>query len=255
VTPAGNDALDRAGRVASEPSAFDADTRVEPVGEGVWDAEITPRWSVVGGAPNGGYLVAIALNGLARDVGRPHPLTATAHFLQRPEVGPVQVRTTVEREGRHATGTARLIRDETSFLLLTATFGNLDEARGPRLAAAEPPDLPPMDQCLAPPPGMDLPPIAHRFDFRLDPASVGWAVGQPGVEASMGGYVRFADGRPADVASLPAWRGLQTRVPVQQHGLSVRYEDVLRRDVAVRHHQRPSHLSSPVDQCVDGREK
>jgi hypothetical protein len=200
VSGTGQQQADAGGPEAYE---FDADTAIQPAGPGRWTAEVTSRWDVIGGAPNGGYLLAIALRALGREIGAPHPLTATAHYLRRCAPGPVEVATSVVRPGRRPTGKARLLRGDEPAMLLTATFGDLGTSSGPTHIAGGPPDLPPVDGCVAAPPDLDVPPLARRFDMRLDPGCVGWAVGQPTGEARMAGYLRFADGRPPDVWSLP----------------------------------------------------
>lgn len=194
---------------ASRIHEFDRDTAVEPLGGGRYRGEITDRWDVVGGAPNGGYLVTLGLRAIAADLSAagfagPDPLSSTAHFVARGAAGRVDVDVDVVRAGRrHATATARLIQGGDERLRLLATFGDLAGAAGPTHVTGAPPDLPPLEECLSPPEGLDLPPIVRRFDARMVPETVGWAVGQPSGEAHIAGWVRFADGRPADTLSLP----------------------------------------------------
>ncbi len=42
----------------------------------------------------------------------------------------------------------------------------------------------------------------QRLDLRLDPAAIGWAMGQPSHRGRMQGWFRLADKRPADPLSL-----------------------------------------------------
>ena len=51
---------------------FDDDTAVEPTGDGRFGAEIADRWNI-GDAPNGGYLVSVALTAVRASVLRPDP--------------------------------------------------------------------------------------------------------------------------------------------------------------------------------------
>src|SRR5258707_14835373 len=88
---------------------FDLDTRIEPVGEGRFGAEISERWWV-GRGPNGGYVAALIMRAIEAAVGteRP-PRSLTIHFPRAPVAGPAELTVTVEREGRRATFvTARL---------------------------------------------------------------------------------------------------------------------------------------------------
>ncbi len=62
--------------------AFDADTRVEPLADGVLGAAITDRWNALGERPNGGHLLGICLQALRRVLPFPDPLTVAAFFLR-----------------------------------------------------------------------------------------------------------------------------------------------------------------------------
>lgn len=161
------------------------------------------RWDVIGGAPNGGYLMTIALRALHQAFQRPDPVTVTGHFLEPCPAGEVEVATQLVRFGSHATGTARLSREDRIRILLTATLGDLAAKGGPSHVTGEPPQLPPPDECVGVPEDAEVPPIVERFDMRLDPACAGWAVGEPTGEARMAAWVRFADGRDPDTLSLP----------------------------------------------------
>lgn len=186
------------------PSAFDADTAVEPLGDGRYRGEVTPRWDVIGGAPNGGYLVGLLLRAVAAELPAPDVLTVTAHYLDRVEHGEVTVEVEPQRTGRrHDTARARLLQAGTPRILLTATFGYLDDAEGPTAIAEPRLEVPELDECLATPPEIEVPEVLRRFDLRHDPACVGWAVGEPTGEGWMAGWIRFADGRSFDPLSLP----------------------------------------------------
>ena len=82
-------------------SSFDADTALEPAGEGRWRGRIDGGWWVQRG-PNGGYVAAIVLRGLQAAAGDPdrHPRSLTVHYLEPPEEGPVELVAAIERAGR-----------------------------------------------------------------------------------------------------------------------------------------------------------
>jgi len=82
---------------------FDADTAVEPLGEGRFGAEMSERWWV-GRGPNGGYVAAVVLRAILAATGaaRP-PRSLTVQYPRAPKAGPVEVAVAIEREGSRAT--------------------------------------------------------------------------------------------------------------------------------------------------------
>src|SRR5215217_2213581 len=90
-------------------SMFDTDTRVEPAGEHAYAATLTDRWDALGQVPNGGYLLAVTLRALAREMPLPDPVVASATFMRPAAIGAAEIATEVARAGRRvATGEARL---------------------------------------------------------------------------------------------------------------------------------------------------
>ena len=81
------------------PHPFDADTALEPAGDGRWSAWAPEHWFVARG-PNGGFLAALAARAAEAAAGRPLR-SLTLHFLAPPAVGALAVGATVERERRH----------------------------------------------------------------------------------------------------------------------------------------------------------
>ena len=189
--------------MARAGSEFDDDTAVAPAGAGRWSATVTPRWNI-GAAPNGGYLLAIALRALREHTGRPDALTATAHYTSRPDVGPLQLDATpAVASRRHSTATIVGSQGGVERLRVTATFGDLGAAEGPTRVDAAPPPLPPLDECLPLPKDVDgLPEITQRFDYVADPTDVGWFLGAPSGVGKVSGYLRFTDGRDPDTLAL-----------------------------------------------------
>jgi len=186
-------------------SEFDADTRVEPAGDGVYDATVTDRWNALGGGANGGYLLTLCVQALARELAPPDPLAISAFFLRPGEPGPAQLRTEIARSGRRvATGEARLIQQEREIVRAVASFSDLAAADGPTDVRNAPPDLPPPEECLDLTAGGSLPgvTITDRFDYRL-PQLPGWVQGAPTGEPHSEFWIRFKDGRAADTIALP----------------------------------------------------
>ena len=173
---------------------------------GGWRGTISGRWDIGPGRPNGGYLLALALAALRKTSPYPDALTATAHYLKAPAPGPVDIPTELIRTGRsHASLEGRLVQGGSERLRLLATFGDLARADGPSVIDAGPPELPPPDACIARSsrlaPGMVATGMINQVDLRLRP-DIGWLRGERSGTAMVAGWVRFADGRPTDSASL-----------------------------------------------------
>ena len=184
--------------------AFDTDTRVEPLGERTYAANLTDRWNALAGVPNGGYLLAVCLQALRRDVPYPDPLVTSATYLRPAAIGPAEVHTEVVRVGRRvATGEARLVQGGKETVRVVATFGDLDAAKGRTEVHARPPDLPPPDEAVALPEDAGLPglTITERLEYRVA-ALPGWAQGRPTGDADLAVWMRFRDGREADPLAL-----------------------------------------------------
>jgi acyl-CoA thioesterase len=198
--------------VSAEPAhAYDVDTAVEAVADrpgetGRFAAVITDRWNVLGGRPNGGYVLGVALRALARVMPMPDPLVVSAFFLRPTLPGPVEVQTEEVRGGRRiATGAARVRQDGKEMVRVTAAFADLAAATGRTVTLAEKPALPPPDEAVdllsrGAIPGLTL---TERVEYRVA-ALPGWAMGRPSGRASMEFWMRYRDGRDADPLSLPA---------------------------------------------------
>jgi acyl-CoA thioesterase len=183
---------------------FDEDTHVEAAGDRTYAATLTDRWNALGGVPNGGYLLAVALSALRREMPLPDPVVASATYLRPGETGPAEIATEVARAGRRvATGEARLHQQGREIVRVVATFADLAAANGRTHVRSAPPDLPSPE--MAKPLTAKLPgvTITDRFDYRAKQAP-GWADGTPSGEAETAFWMRFADGRDADPIALAA---------------------------------------------------
>jgi acyl-CoA thioesterase len=184
--------------------AFDADTRVEAVTDSAFAATITSRWDAIGGRPNGGYVLAVCLQALRRVLPFPDPLAVSAFFLRPTMPGPVEVHTEIVRAGRTmATGGARVVQAGKETVRVTATFVDLAHAAGRTLVVGERPDLPATDSAIDPLGGRGIEglPITERVEYRVA-AIPGWMQGKPSGDPSMEFWMRFRDGRDADVLAL-----------------------------------------------------
>ena len=187
---------------------FDKAIALAPAGERTWEAAVHDGWDIAG-FPNGGYVMAIGLAALGASVPQSDPVSATAHFTNVSKPGPVVITTEVVRIGRgHSTVTGQMTQDGNVTTTLLATFGNLspktetNKEEGHDLGS--PPPLPPVEDCLAPESAAAFaaPPIGQRALIRLLAEMAGFAHGNPSGRAEMGGWTRFADDRPPDLASL-----------------------------------------------------
>ncbi|MEU9624735.1 MULTISPECIES: thioesterase family protein [unclassified Streptomyces] len=192
-------------------SEFDRDTAVTLREEGVYDAELSAGWTIIR-AVNGGYLLAMLGRALGEALPHPDPFSVSAHYLTASVPGPAVIRTQTVRTGRTlSTGQASLFQyaedgTEIERIRVLATYGDLDALSDDVRTSAKPPAIPPLEHCLgpsdgpAPIPGSSA--ITERIAIKLDPATVGWAVGAPSGKGEMRGWFGLADGRDADPLSL-----------------------------------------------------
>lgn len=182
---------------------FDRDTRVRPVGEGLFEARLDEGWWIVRG-PNGGYLAAVLLNAMAAAVADPVRMarSLTVHYLRPPQVGPVGIATVRERVGRSLTTvSARMVQEGRLQALALAAFSapretaTLHQAVMPRVPAPEEVALRRSDTPI---------PIHERYEQR--PALGGSPFdGVRTAEALTGGWLRLAEPRPVDAPLLAAY--------------------------------------------------
>ncbi len=192
-------------------SQFDIETAIRLTSEpeaspSTWQTNLSEAWDIAGN-PNGGYLLASSLRAVAASVPQHgDPLTVTTHYL-RPGLSGRSADITTEtiRSGRR-TSTVRTIMSQDGNARITSlvTMSDLDLWSGQSVVAIEPPAVAPVADCLDRselPQGVDLP-ILSRVDVRLDPATV---APRPGTDrrAEVAGWIRFVDGTPPSVLSLP----------------------------------------------------
>ncbi|MFJ8946640.1 thioesterase family protein [Streptomyces sp. NPDC102395] len=192
-------------------SEFDRDTAVTLREPGVYDTDLSAGWTIFG-AVNGGYLLAVLGRALADALPHGDPFTVSAHYLSASRPGPAVVRTETVRAGRTlSTGQASLFQydgegREVERIRVLASYGDLDALPDDVRTSAKPPVFPPIGQCFGPEdgpaPDADQQPIAQRLMLKLDPSTVGWALGQPSGKGEMRAWFGLADGRDADPLSL-----------------------------------------------------
>ncbi|MGY1855018.1 acyl-CoA thioesterase [Modestobacter sp. SYSU DS0290] len=192
-------------------TAFDAATAVARTEAGGLTAELDPGWDVGGGILNGGYLLSVAARAAVLESPHPHPVALSASYLRAPAAGPASLTVVPGPAGRTVAHSQVVLADDAGPAITvqatTATLG--DEA--PSVVAPRP-VIAPVEQCLSiaehahlAPPQIQVPGLVHRIDVRLDPASAGWALGQPGTEPVLRAWLRFTDDREPDPLALVAF--------------------------------------------------
>jgi acyl-CoA thioesterase len=187
---------------------FDRDTALTPIGDGRFAGRIDTGWWIERG-PNGGYIAAIVLRGLALAVGDPDrtPRSLTVHYLAPPQEGPCEMHTKIERTGRRVTFvTGRLVQGDRLLALAMGAFAVSME--GLVFADIAMPDALPLDEAellpLMQTPSGAVSPMRDRYEQR-------WAIGgRPFTSAPVavvGGYIRFKDEvrRPIDHLAVTAF--------------------------------------------------
>lgn len=182
-------------------SEFETDTAITPVGEGRYEALVSDRWSILG-APNGGYLMAIAARALVHASSRPDPTTLTTHFHRSPAPGPVVLTAQALLAGRSTSSTlVRMRQGDTPVLTMLGLSGDVTTGRGPTAQRATAPDLPPPEELEDPrdlAPGSMTPEFQRRLDLRWRSGEPGWARGAPSGELETVAWLRLVDGPEPD---------------------------------------------------------
>ncbi|AJE42628.1 MULTISPECIES: thioesterase family protein [Streptomyces] len=201
----------QAARGAIGDSEFDRDTAVVRREPGVHDIDLSAGWTIAG-AVNGGYLLAVLGRALADTLPHSDPFTVSAHYLTASRPGPAVIRTDVVRTGRTlSTGQASLFQyddegHEVERIRVLASYGDLDALPDDIRTSAEPPAIPPLDRCFdaqdGPAPVSGSSAIVERLMLRLDPATLGWALGSPSGKGEMRAWFGLADGRDTDPLAL-----------------------------------------------------
>jgi hypothetical protein len=192
-------------------SEFDRDTAVTRREPGVYDIDLSAGWTIIS-AVNGGYLLAVLGRALGDALPHSDPFTISAHYLTASRPGPAVIRTDVVRTGRTlSTGQASLFQyddegAEVERIRVLASYGDLDALPDDVRTTAKPPQLPPAEQCFGaqdgPTPIKGSSAITERLALKLDPATLGWAIGSPSGKGEMRAWFGLADGRDADPLSL-----------------------------------------------------
>ena len=193
ATPPGN---------ATQVGVFARDTAVSLDGKrglkSSFNATVSPNWRA-GRGPHGGYLAAMLLLALRESVEDQQraPRSLTIHYAKAPSAGPVQIHTTIEREGRSLTTLSARMEQGGSLVALALS------------AFSMPWDGPDVSE-------LALPSIAGQPDPERE-AGTAVKFGAPPFTEHMVMQYRLA-GRPFDGVKRPmevaAWLGLAEARPI-----------------------------------------
>ena len=174
-------------------------------GSALFASEVQPEWDIFGVA-NGGYLMAIAARAMSESADGRLPVSLTAHFIRPVSSGPVEVSVETVKTGRTFSTMSARMSAEQEYMTLLGSFaepGALGEET--LYLAAEPPELPPPEQCPQALPAADAPlppPLMAQFEERLHPDDAGPIEGRPSGEAVMRGWFRLHDDEALDSFAL-----------------------------------------------------
>jgi acyl-CoA thioesterase len=180
--------------------SFDDDTALERKGDGRYVGAVADGWKTAI-APLGGYVGAIVLRGLQDAIDDPSrlPRSLTLHFLRPAVSGPVELTTTVERQGRTlTTATGRLDQAGRTIVLAFASFSA--GAGGHELGGDEMPKVDPPSERFPPKPE-GAPPIPFLDQVVLESRFAGSGFPGNGV-AEVGGWMGLREERPVDALAM-----------------------------------------------------
>ena len=199
---------------SADDLSFDAATALRSRADrSTFDFDVHPLWTV-GDKPNGGFLLALLGRAAAQVIAADAAVawdvqSATVTYLAAPALEPAEIRTTVLRHGRTASHVrAVLVQSDRTLVDAVLVLGALAPGTAPRYSDIAPLHIPSPDECIRLPPrtpeGVPVG-VLVTTDLRLDPLTVPGAP-EPGGDgppvAELRGWLRFADGREPDAASL-----------------------------------------------------
>jgi acyl-coenzyme A thioesterase PaaI-like protein len=193
------DAMTNSGSFAAVSSIVEAGPRR-------FSAAVDPGWTI-GGKPNGGYLLAMLGRAAAASVTHEHPIAASAHYLQAPDPGRVEIQTAVLRAGRSASQVrATMFQGGAACVEAVITVSHLEPETRPYWSAGVPaPGRVGFEDCqrLIPqtPDGTRVA-IMEQLDLRLEPESLAFAQGQPRGLGELRGWLELSEHEPFDAVSL-----------------------------------------------------
>lgn len=183
---------------------FDLHTAIEPREGGPPGARLADAWNI-GAVPNGGYQLAILCRAALDALGAPDVVNVSGYFLAASAPGPAELRVEVVKRGRSTSlAQVSLVQGERERVRALVLGGDLASLDGPELHRTAAPALPPPEACVRLSRRSALVPVVmNEVELCLDPETSAFTRGESGKAPEYRAWLRFADGRPTDVLSLP----------------------------------------------------
>ena len=172
---------------------------VEPAGAGRYTVEVSERYTIPGGYPNGGYLQCIMASGALAAASvegstHQHATAVATNYIGAPTPGPAELEVDVRRVGRGVSFVhAALLQGGGVVTESLITLGTLHEGSTTRYLDAQPPQLAPVEECVGARPGDDIV-MGGVLDGRLDPSCISWMTGATSTKGEVKGWLRLDDG-------------------------------------------------------------
>lgn len=192
---------------------FDLTTSVEQEVKGAvssyFKGNVTDKFSI-GDAPNGGYLMAMAVSAARHCIDFRDPLSITGHYTNKSiENAPCDIEVRVLNVAKTtATVEISLSQQDRLTCKFLGTFGSLDKFKGMTKIDDQCPALPPVEECLNASKMMKrlgTLKIANEFDMLVSKDSAfanSTLLGKVGDQAELIAWIRFTGGREPCLRSL-----------------------------------------------------
>lgn len=190
---------------AFAPVSLTTATKTHSLGEDTFEGIITDRWSV-GEAPNGGYLMMMALNAASQCTHHPDPLSCTTTFLAKADENEPALFHVRKMMASKSMGVLHITMRQKDTIRCehTAIFGKLSTSRNDGFdhSVKTPIQLPPRHECIHASPGW-----RKHYGRALNIVSQTDAFISPDSPAARG----ILKGKTTDHASITCYLGLANR--------------------------------------------
>ena len=183
---------------ADDARALRVAASVEPLAEGLYRAQLSEVYTVMG-HPHGGYLQCVLANAALAGASQAgathlHAGAVTTNYFGASVPGEAHLAVSVRRVGRGASfAHVVLTQEERRVVESLVVLVTLDEGESPRYQDAVAPALPPREDCLASTGGSELS-IANVLEQRLDPSTATWRDGVVSERGETRAWLRLDDG-------------------------------------------------------------
>jgi len=134
-------------------------------------------------------------------------ISATGSYLSPATAGPIDIDVEVLKQGRSlSTLRAKVSRAGKDLAQMTGIFADRSRsAENGNLVLGSPPEVPPVEDCIAMEPATDAPlppPFSGRVDVRIHPDDAGLLLGTQPVGPQMRGWFRLRNGEQLDAHAV-----------------------------------------------------